>query len=89
VAEQRGGGRLAVRAGDGQPESPRRCHELAEQRLPGGDRKAGRLGRAKLGVARHGAQRRTDRDAIDAREVRRIVAGDVANSRRVERSGVR
>ena len=39
VAEQRGGGRLAVRAGDAEADMPGRGLELTEQRLPGVDRK--------------------------------------------------
>ena len=37
VAQQRGRGRLAVRAGDGHPEVTPRRHQLAEERLPGDD----------------------------------------------------
>ena len=52
MAEQRGGGRLAMRAGHAQPDAPRRLHQLAEQRLPGVDCHATGLGRRELGVVR-------------------------------------
>ena len=58
VAEQRRGGRLAMRAGDAEADMPGRRLELTEQRLPGGDRKPTRFGGGELRVIGDGADRR-------------------------------
>ena len=89
VPEQRGRGRLAVRAGYGQADVALGRHQLAEQRLPGDDRDPPLPGRRPApGRSGDGAQRGADRDPVHARQVRGIVAADDAYPAPVKRLGV-
>ncbi len=89
VPQQGGGGRLAVRAGDGQPDAALGRHQLTQQRLPGDDGKADLLGGEELRQVGNGAQGGRDGHPLHAGQVRGVVAADDADPRRVEGRRVR
>ena len=76
VAEERGGGRLAVGAGDGHPQPAPLPHQLPQEGLPRDDRNPPFSRGDELGQVRLEAERGADRNPIDPFQVGWIVASN-------------